>query len=468
MSKIATDKAIKFIDSWLELRYNNLEIPGFTVAIQQKGKVLFEKSYGFANTAKKEKLTPRHIFRIASHSKTFTATAVMQLQEQGKIRIDDHVADYLTWLKKHTDKRWQKVTIRQLLSHSAGVLRDGVDADYWQLERPFPDSSQLRTEVLGSKLVLENNTKMKYSNYGYSLLGLLIEVVSKISYEEYVTQNIIKPLKLNDTGSDYTPSIEDRLVTAYSRRDYKQDRVPISKNIPTNSMAAATGFYATARDLCAYFSAHVVGSKKLLSDESKKEMQRLQWEVESIDDKPGRYGLGLQLDSVGKRKTLGHSGGFPGTVTVSFCDPDDELVVTVLVNSYAPVGLIAKGIMNILDYFKEHSENAAAIRKTEKFEGRFMCIWGISEFVSFGKKILDIYPDSWAPFEGATELKVVDEDTLKITKTSGYSSSGEFVKFTFTDRTATKISHSGTTLWPEKEYLEMMKKVKVLEVPKNA
>lgn len=468
MSEIATDRAIEFIDSWLELRYNNLEIPGFTVAVQQKGKMLLEKSYGYANVAKKEKLTPQHIFRIASHSKTFTATAVMQLQEQGKLRIDDHIADYLTWLKHHTDKRWQKVTIRQLLSHSAGVLRDGIDADYWQLERPFPDSSQLRAEILDSKLVLENNTKMKYSNYGYSLVGLLIEAVSKVSYKEYVTQNIIKPLKLKDTGPDYTPDIKDRLVTAYSRRDYKQDRVPISKNIPTNSLAAATGFYATARDLCTYFSAHVVGSKKLLSDESKKEMQRLQWEVESIDDKPGRYGLGLQLSSVGKRNTIGHGGGFPGTVTVSFCDPNDELVVTVLVNSYAPVGLIAKDIINILDYFKEHSKNAPAIRKTEKFEGRFMCLWGISEFVSFGKKILDIYPDSWTPLEGATELKVVDGNTLKITKTNGYSSEVELIRFTFKDGKAVKVSHSGTTHWPEKKYLERMKKLRILEVPKNA
>lgn len=122
------------------------------------------EAYGYADLEKKTKLTPQHIFRIASHSKTFTATALMQLQEQGKLRIDDYVIDYLPWLKGHKDKRWQKITIRQLMSHGAGVIRDGLNADYWQLERPFPAQEELKGEILEADIDIDNNTKLKYSN----------------------------------------------------------------------------------------------------------------------------------------------------------------------------------------------------------------------------------------------------------------------------------------------------------------
>lgn len=81
------------------------------VAIVHRGIIIFNEAYGYANLENKEKLTINHIFRIASHSKTFTATAVMQLQEKGQLRIDDYVVDYLEWLKEHSDKRWQKLRL---------------------------------------------------------------------------------------------------------------------------------------------------------------------------------------------------------------------------------------------------------------------------------------------------------------------------------------------------------------------
>ena len=127
MHQQALQKAASFIESWLQSRYDRLDIPGFVVGIAHEGKMVFRRAYGYANLERKEPLTPDHIFRIASQSKMFTATAVLQLQEQGKLRLDDCVTDYIPWLREHQDKRWQQVTIRQLLSHSAGVIRDGLD-----------------------------------------------------------------------------------------------------------------------------------------------------------------------------------------------------------------------------------------------------------------------------------------------------------------------------------------------------
>ena len=187
------------MDSWLDFRYKRGELPGFVVAVSHQGKIIFNNAYGFSNLERKEKLKNNHIFRIASHSKTFTATAIMQLVEQGKISLNDKIVDYLPWLNEHRDKWFKSVTITQLLSHGAGVIRDGLDSDYWQLKNPFPDKAQFKKEILEADLVLNNNSHMKYSNYGYTLLGLIVEQVSGKSYKDFVTENIIAPLKLQNT-----------------------------------------------------------------------------------------------------------------------------------------------------------------------------------------------------------------------------------------------------------------------------
>jgi D-alanyl-D-alanine carboxypeptidase len=145
-----------YLKDWLRFRYEREDIPGFVVAVSQDGKTLLNESYGYADVEAQVKMTPEHVFRIASHSKTFTATAIMQLQEKGKLKIDDPVSDYLPWLKDHKDKRWLNVTIRQLLSHGAGVIRDGLDSDYWQLYRAFPDSNELKQDILKTALILDN------------------------------------------------------------------------------------------------------------------------------------------------------------------------------------------------------------------------------------------------------------------------------------------------------------------------
>jgi CubicO group peptidase (beta-lactamase class C family) len=467
MKQFAVEKAIEFIDAWLDLRYKNLEIPGFSVALSQNDKIIFEKSYGFANIEKKEKLTTEHIFRIASHSKTFTATSIMQLQESGKLRIDDYIVDYLPWLKDHDDKRWKYVTIRQILSHGAGIIRDGEDADYWALEREFPDAKTLRDEIMSTSLVLDNNTKLKYSNYGYSLLGMLIEQVSGIGYKEYVTQNIINPLKLKNTYADHNESIHPQLVTGYSLRINKLPRLPITKKLSTNAMASATGFCSTASDLCHYFNTQIIGSNKLLSDESKKEMQRLQWQVKNSSQEAA-YGLGLDIGSINEKEKFGHSGGFPGQVTDSVCVPEDKLVAVVLTNGQGtPAEYIANSILRVIFYFDSNMETAPQLKNTEKFSGVFINRWGYMQVVPLNdKKLVAIYPDSWEPFKLPEELEYVDERTLKITKANSFSSEGERIIYDFgSSGTAKFIRYAGSKMWPVPVFINKMKTLKEINLP---
>ena len=451
------NRYIQYIQSWLSFRYKHEEVPGFVVAVARNGEVLMNEAYGYSDLETQSEMRPDHLFRIASHSKTFTATAIMQLQENGKLRIDDSVVTYVPWLAEHKDKRWLTVTIRQLMSHSAGVIRDGLISDYWSLRERFPDSEQLKELVLSTDLVVDANVKMKYSNIGYSILGELVELVSGDSYNTYVNANIVTPLGLANTGPELTSEIQPRLVTGYSRRDFSKRRLPID-HIETNAMSAATGFYSSATDLCQYFTAQFIGSGHLLSDESKKEMQRAQWGVASLSGvEDSQYGLGLDIVKVGDRKTIGHGGGFPGHITRTYGDPKEKLVVVVLTNCLSsPVDDIAKGIYHIIDFFQKNDLSSVANDNyPSHLEGRYMNLWGVNDIVFTSEKIVSASPDSWYPFKTVEELISVGENTLLISKTGGFYAENEKVKFNVNeDMVVSSINYAGSTMWPENEWVK--------------
>jgi D-alanyl-D-alanine carboxypeptidase len=451
-----------YLKDWLRYRYEREEIPGFVIAVARDGNVIFNEAYGYADLEKKEKMTTGHIFRIASHSKTFTATAVMQLQEQGKLKIDDPIVNYLPWLKNHKDKRWLEVTIAQVLSYSAGIIRDGEDSDYWQLYRSFPDKEQLKKDFLQTDLVLNAGTKMKYSNYGYSLLGALIEEVSGKPYNKYVVEHIVKLLNLKDTGPELNKSIENKLVTGYSGL-YNKKRLPIEQ-IDTQAMSPATGFYSTSEDLCAYFSAQMVGSGKLLSDESKRAMQSKHVKTENTGER-GEYGLGFEIDYVDRKKVFGHGGGFPGHITKTIVYPKNKLVVTVLTNSLGSgASYIAKGIMSTINY--AHENNKPTKKDFLRYEGRFMSIWSAMDFVSVEGKLIVAQPYGWTPFDKAVELKYVKDNVFEIVKTDSFDHEGEKVYFTFSKNGKVKsVLYGGETLLPEKEYMDKILQKKNIGLP---
>jgi CubicO group peptidase (beta-lactamase class C family) len=364
----------------------------------------------------------------------------MQLVESGRVRLDDRASAYIPWLEA-------PVTVRQLLNHVGGITRDGLDSTFWHLERPFPDLDGLR-EMVHDGAVLEPNQQFKYSNVGYSLLGLVVEAASGQPYNVYVKEHIVDRLGLRDTGPETDASIGDRVVTAYTARRPPLPRLPIA-DVSTRAMSPATGFYSTAADLCRYARAHYLGNAELLTDASKREMQQPYWAVAQAD---ADYGLGFAVQTLGQRRMIGHGGGFPGHSTMTLIDPRARLVVVVLNNTHGPGGLaapLASAIVRILDFALAAESSAALAQPRERYTGRFMNPWGVTDVAAFGNKLVALSPDEEDPTRRCTELEVVDADTLRIGSTSGYGSPGESIRY---ERDAsgatTRVWIAGSSAYP--------------------
>ncbi len=467
MFKDVISQAVPFIDHWLQFRYERLEMPGFVVAIAIDGKVEFLKAFGHADAEQREALTTDHVFRIASHSKTFAATAIMQLAEEKLLQIDEPVAAYVPWLRDHKDHRMEKVTIRQLLSHSAGMIRDGKDANFWQLTNSFHDLADFKKQLWLVIWCLDTNKQMKYSNFGYALLGCVVEEVYGMPFGSYVQAKILQPLGLSNTTPEINQEMLSRLVVGYTRRGREKHRQPIEKNIDTRQMAAATGFCSTAADLCKYFEAHFVGSKKLLSDESKKEMQRTQWKLKNSNIGE-EYGLGFQIETVLDRKVYGHGGAFPGQRTKTLCDPNERLVVVVLTNCIdGEATFMARGIVTVLDHFSKQRQSSQQrnYRTTQEIRGIYTSLWGDLAIVESGQNLIGVDPNTWFPFGRDQEVQVLElagDNRLKIAKAGGYYSEGEFAEFDFDfNGDVISIDYAGYNMLPEAEYSNEFAKAKV-------
>lgn len=460
MNKEVLARAVSYIDSWLSFRSAKSDVPGFVVAIAHEGQLVLNRGYGYANLERREPMTENHVFRIASHSKTFTATAVMQLSEKGLLEIDKPVASYLPWLIEHADERMHHITARQLMSHTAGVIRDGLECGFWDLEYPFLDAAEFKQRFVSQSLVLPAGQQMKYSNIGFTLLGILIETVSGVSYNQYVSENIVDALDLHDTGPEISDHVLPRLVQGYGRRELDKSRLAFKEPIDTRALSAATGFYSTSADVCKYFTAHFVGSNKLLSDVSKNQMQGTQCRVKNTKDNED-YGLGFAVDYAARRTLFGHGGSFPGHRTKTMCDAAAKLVVTVMANCIdAESRTMCKGIYSIIDHFdsanaKTTPEKAASLTR---FQGRFVSVWADVDIVEAGTHLIGIDPNSWYPFnpdQDIQRLEVVDNSTLRIASAHGYSSEGEEVKFSFDENdNITSIMYAGSKMKPTPAFVQ--------------
>ncbi|TPQ34889.1 serine hydrolase [Bradyrhizobium guangdongense] len=412
--------AIAYIAEWLDYQVTLARQPGCIIAIAHRGEIVAEHAFGVANLATGEKLTPRHRFRIASHSKSFTSAGIMKLREQKKLRLDDPVGQYVSGL----NPRVAETTITQVLSHTAGLMRDGVDSGQFIDTRPYLNAKELMAE-LRMPVAIEPGTRFKYSNHGFGLLGLVIEAITGEPYPVWIKREIILPAGLRETEPNAPLPKGAAFARGHTRKLPFGERCVIPGDNDTHAITSAAGFVATAADTARFFNQLAPNAKRsVLSVASRREMTRHHWRVPQSFE--AYYGLGVNAGKTDGWDWFGHGGGFQGYLSRTVSIPACELSISILSNSIdggAPFWM--DGALQILRAFKTRG---APTRRTRDWTGRWWTIWGASDLVPMGDRVLVANPQFNNPFMDAGEIEVTGRDTGKIVSASGYASHGEPVR----------------------------------------
>ncbi|HTZ43955.1 MAG TPA: serine hydrolase domain-containing protein [Jatrophihabitans sp.] len=415
---------LDYYRSWLEYRRWFQRVPGVQVSVAEDGSRRLSAAFGLADEPAGEALTERHLFRIASHSKTFTAVLALRLAEQGRLRLDDPISTHVAGL---AGSELAGRTVRELLSHGGGVIRDSEDGDFWQLMCDYPDRDALiAIAAEPSAAVLPRNERFKYSNIGYGLLGLVIEEVTGLSYAEVVAAEIVGPLGLTETGPELAAGRLAEYAAGHSALSYATERTVI-EHVDTRALAAATGFYATADELAAFYSALLPGDARLLGDDAQRQLRHHQWRFRDADS---HYGLGVILNKIGEHDLFGHGGGYPGHITRTLACPDRRVAVAVLTNAVdGPAESMAVALFRLLDLAASASHQPAP--DGARFTGRFGSLWGLMDVALLDGRLFALSPTAAGPADDPVALEVVDDRTLRMVSGPGSASIGELMPYDF-------------------------------------
>ena len=413
--------AIGYLRSWIEFQMRTTQQPGCIVAVAYRGKVVAEFAFGQANLKTGEKLTPRHRFRIASHSKSFTAAGIMKLREQRKLRLDDPAGLYVKGLHPQV----AQTTIAQLLSHSAGLTRDGVDAGQFGDRRPYLSAKELMAELQLAPAITPNS-RFKYSNHGFGLLGLVIEAITREPYTAWIKREIVAAAGLRETE----PNMPLPKAAAFARGHTL--RLPVGRRLvvpgdnPTNAMASATGFVSTAADVARFFAQLAPNAKRsLLAAGSRREMTRKHWRNPHTTLE-GYYGLGIMSGTLAGWDWFGHTGAFQGYISRTCVIPACELSLTILTNAADGLaGFWLDGAMHIL---RAYATRGAPKRRVRDWTGLWWGTFGAVDLVPVGNLVLAANPQLLNPFMDASEIEVTGRDKGWISQAPGFQSHGQAVR----------------------------------------
>ncbi|MBO9151369.1 serine hydrolase [Chitinophaga sp. GCM10012297] len=332
----AQEKA-KQIDDLMRRYVDNGKFNG-SVLVAENGKVIFKKGYGLANMEWDIPNTPNTKFRLGSLTKQFTAMLIMQLAEQGKLKLDGKITDYLADYPKAAG---DKITLHHLLTHTSGIPNYTNLPDYRTFERDRYKPADFIKKFSDLPLEFEPGSAFAYSNSGYVLLGAIIEKVTGKPYEKVLQENIFTPLQMHNTGYDASYKVLPNRASGYQRWNLVYENAPyIDMSIPY----AAGALYSTVEDLAIWDQA--LYTDKLLSASSKailftpyKSDYAYGWGV-------GKMQVGQLKDSI---EAMRHQGAINGFNTSLIRIPKNKQLVVLLDNTGgANLGAMQNDIIKIL------------------------------------------------------------------------------------------------------------------------
>ena len=425
-------QALEVAKVYLDATRAYQQIPGLSVAIVKDQDVVWSGGFGVTDLDRKTPATASTIYSICSISKLFTSVAVMQLRDQGKVRLDDPVAKHLAWfgaLKRNKPEAGD-ITVEGILTHASGLPRE-TDHPYWTgPDFPFPTHEQIVAGLSHQEALYPAETYWQYSNLGITLAGEIVSEASGKPYADYVQEKILGPLGLTSTSPDM-PAVEvgKRLATGYSSLTRAGTRNKV-QFYQAKGIAPAAGYASTVEDLGRFaswqFKALSGGGQDVLKLSSLREMQRVHF---TDPDGELTWGLGFAVWRVGGKTFVGHGGSCPGYRSQLLLRPEDKIAVAVAANAMIDAGGIAQDVYALM-------APALTGKAPEKPDPDFSAYLGTytsqpwggeSAIVAWEDGIADMGLPNDNPVNALTKLKKTGEHTFRRVRRDGEL--GEEVKF---------------------------------------
>jgi CubicO group peptidase (beta-lactamase class C family) len=311
------------------------EIPGLAIAVVDDGRVVYEHGFGVQSLKAADPVTPRSLWHMASITKPFVATAIMQLVEKGKIQLDAPVTTYLPYFKID-DPRAATITIQQMLTHTSGM----PDVDDYEWDKPQYDEGALERYVRSltdQKLLFAPGERFQYSNMAYEILGDVVAKTSGMTFEDYVHTNILEPLAMSDSTL-LVKGTNPALMTWGHELDGR-GKPFASKVYPYNRMhTPSSDLHSNVRDMARWAIANLDGGeldgKRILERATREKMWTPAREIESPGPDVRRQAVGLSwfLGRHRGHRIVSHGGGDTGYITDLVLIPEGRKAVVWMAN----------------------------------------------------------------------------------------------------------------------------------------
>ncbi len=329
------------IDSVVEKTLKTFDVPGIAVAVVKDGKIIHEKGYGVRSLNTMQKVNEHTLFGIASNSKAFTVASLGILMDEGKLKWDDKVRDYIPEFKMYAPYVTEEFTIRDLLTHRSGLGLGAGDLMFW------PDSNSFTIKDVIHNLrylkpVSGFRTKYDYDNLMYILAGEVVKRASGMSWEEFIKSRILQPLGMTETAPSFSKVVnKSNVIDPHAPVNGKVQVIRRDWSEVANS---AGGIYSNVHDMCKWIIMQMNNGKygdNLQKQLFSKDVHEDMWTPQTIIPVSGSspynthfaaYGLGWFLSDVSGYKQATHTGGLAGIVTQVTLIPELKLGIIVFTN----------------------------------------------------------------------------------------------------------------------------------------
>ena len=339
-------EAIERVDALATADLVEENLGGITIGIVSGGHLFWTKSYGYADTEKKIPATKDNVFAIGSITKQFTALMLLQLVEQGKVRLSDPVEKYLPEVKKLQNQFADAppITLIQLATHTSGLDREPNDEQMLYIKGHVPEwDKKLIATIPLTRFIYEPGTRYSYSNIGYAILGAALSRAAGEPYVEYVQKRILKVLGMSDTAFLLDDKMKKNRVKGFLIENGKADAEEPERQVREGRgwRIPSGGLYSTVEDL-ARFVAFELGEENTEVLSKKFLEANFRRVYSAFSDFNYGYGIGFQFFRRGSLNALGHTGVLAGYQCSVWIDPKTRLgVITLTTKQEKELGLRA-------------------------------------------------------------------------------------------------------------------------------